>query len=102
MELGQVQTTAIRGSTQFKPPHQDTSKSGGYRYNITINVLKVNPKKTKISILKEITILKDFISDPETKGSDGLEEGLILYRIGREIEIEKALLKEAKKKDTKK
>lgn len=101
MELGQVQTTAIRGNTQFKPPHEAKVKSGGHRYNLSINVLKVSPGVTRVSILKDVAVYRDFVSRPETRGSDGLEENTILYRIGRELEIEKILIKDSKKKEAK-
>lgn len=101
MELGQVQTTAIRGNTQFKPPHEAKVKSGGHRYNLSINVLKVSPGVTRVSILKDVAVYRDFVSRPETRGSDGYEENMILYRIGRELEIEKILLKDSKKKEAK-
>lgn len=99
MELGQVQTTPIRGNTQFKPPHEARVKSGGHRYNLSINILKVSPSVTRVSILKDIAVYRDFVSKPETKGSDGYEENMILYRVGRELEIEKILLRDAKKKE---
>lgn len=101
MELGQVQTTSIRGNSQFKPPHEAKVKSGGYRYNLSINVLKVSPAVSRVSILKDVNVFRDFVSKPETKGSDGLEENMILYRIGRELEIEKVLLRESKKREAK-
>lgn len=98
MDIGQIQTSTIRGSNQFNPPHIENSKSAnGHRYTITINVLKLSSKKTKVSIIKESMVYRDFISDPEDKSTDGLEEMILLYRIGREIEIEKMLSKGKKK-----
>lgn len=101
MELGQVQTTSIRGNAQFKPPHEAKLKSGGHRYNLSINVLKISQGVTRVSILKDVNVFRDFVSRPETKGSDGLEENMILYRIGRELEIEKVLLRDSKKREAK-
>lgn len=101
MELGQVQTTSIRGNTQFKPPHEARIKSGGHRYNLSINVLKISQGVTRVSILKDVNVFRDFVSRPETRGSDGLEENMILYRIGRELEIEKVLLRDSKKREAK-
>lgn len=101
MELGQVQTTSIRGSTQFKPPPATKIKASGYRYSLVINLLKVSNAVTRVSILKEVMVRRDFISKPEAKYSDGYEENQILYRIGRELEIEKILLRDSKKKEAK-
>jgi hypothetical protein len=102
MELGQVQTTAIRGNAQFKPPHEVKVKSSGYRYNLSINVIKIDPKTTRVAILKDVAIFRDFVSKPETRTSDGHEENMILYRVGREVLIEKILLRDAKKRESKK
>lgn len=102
MELGQVQTTAIRGNSQFHPPHEPKAKGGGHRYYLTINVIKLNPHLTRVTILKDVAVYRDFVSKPEAKASDGYEENMILYRIGREIDIEKILLRESKKREKKK
>lgn len=98
MDNGQIQTTAVRGSSQFKPPHVLKANAGGHRYTLIINVLKDGPTRTKVSILKDMVLHRDFISKPEAQVSDGLEESVILYRIGREIEVEKSILKASKQK----
>ena len=99
MELGQVQTTSIRSGTQFKPPPATNIKAAGYRYSLTISLLKISPVITRVSILKDVMVRRDFISKPEAKYSDGFEENQILYRIQRELEIEKILLRDSKKKN---
>jgi hypothetical protein len=98
MDVGQIQTTAVRGSTQFKPPSLIKTNVGGQRYTLTINVLKEGPKLTKVTIIKDMVLHRDFISSPESQDSDGLEESVILYRIGREIDVEKIILRASKTK----
>jgi hypothetical protein len=99
MDIGQIQTASIRGSNQFKPPDQlKGAAANGHRYSLTINVVKGGVKKTRVTIAKDTMVYRDFISDAEEKVSDGLEEMVLLYRIGREIDIEKALVKETSKK----
>jgi hypothetical protein len=98
MDVGQIQTTPVRGSTQFKPPHLENMNMGGNRYTLTINVLKESPKTTKVTILKDMVLHRDFISTPEAQASDGYEESVVLYRIGREIDIERAITRESKQK----
>ncbi|MBY0314470.1 MAG: hypothetical protein K2Q26_03055 [Bdellovibrionales bacterium] len=98
MDLGQIQTTPIRGSAAFKPPHETKTMTGGNRYVLNINVIKVGPGRTKVSIAKDKEVVRDFISSPEKKASDGLEEQVIFYRITREISIERTLLRNTKKR----
>jgi hypothetical protein len=100
MDIGQIQTSSIRGSNQFKPPQElKSSATNGHRYSLTINVIKTSPKSTRVNIVKDTMVYRDFISDAEEKVSDGMEEMVLLYRIGREIDIEKALVKATSKKN---
>lgn len=96
MDSGQIMTTPIRGTAAFKPPYQSKSYTGGHRYTLSIQVIKVGPDLTKVSIAKDQEVARDFISTPEKKTSDGMEEKMILYRIGRELSIERTLLKNKK------
>jgi len=96
MDVGQIQTTPVRGATQYKSPVGDQSSQAGNRYTLTINVLKDDPKSTKVTILKDMVLHRDFISTPEQQTSDGWEETVLLYRIGREVDIERAILRESK------
>jgi hypothetical protein len=98
MEQGLIQTTPLRSHVYFKPPHLAQKHAGGYRYDLNITLLKTAPKRTKVSLQKNLQVYRDFISQPENLISDGLEEAAILYRIQREIEIDRALVKESKKK----
>lgn len=97
MDVGQIQTTPIRGNAQYKAPAPLASSSGGHRYTLTINVIKESPKVTKVTIVKDMVVHRDFISRPENLISEGYEENVLLYRVGREIDIEKALLRSARK-----
>jgi len=96
MDVGQIQTSSIRGSNLFKVPFKEAKSAGGHRYSLTINVIKAGPKRTRVNVVKESSIYRDFVSDPEEKSTDGLEEMVLLYRIGREIDIERALTKDKK------
>lgn len=93
MDTGQIQTTLIKGANAFQPPHTDEAPSGGYRYRLHFNVLKLSEQRTKVAISKKAELARDFFSEPEEQGSDGLEEKILLYRIGREIAIERQLVK---------
>jgi uncharacterized lipoprotein len=98
MEAGFLQTLYISGKNRYMPPHLQGKKNypSGYQYRLNINIIK-GKSRSKISILKEARLKKDFFSDPIDLDSDGYEEKLLIYRISREIKIEN-LLKRAHEK----
>lgn len=98
MEQGVIQTTMLRSHTYFRPPHISKKHASGYRYSLSFNLLKESEKETTISIHKNLLVYRDFISKPEDLTSDGLEEAILLYRIQREIEIDRSILKASKSK----
>ena len=55
----------------------------------------------KVLVTKAPEIARDFFATPESLASDGLEENVVLYRIGREIALAKAMVR-ATEKDNKK
>ncbi len=98
MEQGVIQTTMLRSHTYFRPPHISKKHASGYRYSLSFNLLKDSEKETTISIHKNLLVYRDFISKPEDLTSDGLEEAILLYRIQREIEIDRSIVKASKSK----
>lgn len=93
-EAGIFETDVIKGEFRFQPAHRDVTYSSGYRYRILVRMVrgKTDGKPSvKVQINKKVEIAKDFFSDPKELSSDGLEEEAILYRIGRELQIAKAL-----------
>ncbi len=102
-DQGIVETEVIRGVRIWRPPHKSNHSGAGQSYRLVINILKGNLKTqtaTKVSISKEARIQPDFFTDEQPLPSDGLEEKSILYRIQREIIIERALEKAQKKRMT--
>lgn len=75
-------------------------------YRLTIRVIKGAPlagkPATKVTIVKDSQLQQDFFSDPRSQPSDGLEEKSILYRISREIQIERAIARVQKTHNEKK
>jgi hypothetical protein len=98
MEQGAIQTTMLRSHTYFRPPHIAKKHASGYRYTLHFNLIKNSDKETTLSIHKKLLVYRDFISKPEDLISDGLEESILLYRIQREIEIDRQILKVTKSK----
>jgi hypothetical protein len=99
MDQGLLESDAIHGYKSWTPPFAPESASSGLNYKLTLKLLrgKFNGKAaTKVSILKDATVQHDFFSDPKPVASDGLEEKSLLYRIGREVTIERAIAKAQK------
>jgi hypothetical protein len=100
MDQGTLETDMIRGYRVWAPPYKSESSSSAETYRLTIRVIKGAPLQgkpaTKVTIVKEMQIQQDFFSDPRSIPSDGLEEKAILYRISREIQIERAIARSQK------
>lgn len=94
LEAGVLETDYIKGDSRFQPPHKNVVYGSGFRYRILIRTVrgKTNGKPAiKVQVLKKVEQQRDFFADPEQLKSDLLEEKAIIYRIGREIKIDKAL-----------
>ena len=98
-DAGIFETDYLKGEARFRPPQAEKDYSSGYKYRILIRVvrgksdLKPGVAGTKVQVLKQAELARDFFSAPEPQPSDGLEEEAILYRIGRELNIAKAIQK---------
>ncbi len=96
MDTGHLQTLYITGKHRYQAPHdRETKLASGYQYRLNINIIK-GEAASRIVILKEVRLQKDFFSEPEELISDGYEEKALIYRIRREIIIEKILKKQMK------
>lgn len=99
-EAGIFETDYVKGELRFRPPHQEGDFSRGYRYRILARLVKgkVQSKPAVyVQLTKKIELARDFFADPDQLASDGLEERVILYRIGRELAINRGLQKAASK-----
>lgn len=93
-DAGLVETELIRSNDAWQPPFEKGRLPSGYRYRLTIQVLKgksENQSATKVVVFKKAYLLRSFFSAPENVPSDGLEEKVILYRIGRELSVDREL-----------
>ena len=106
MDQGTLETDMIRGYRIWSPPYKAETSSTSETYRLTIRVIKGAPlagkAATKVTIVKESQIQQDFFSDPRSLPSDGLEEKSVLYRISREIQIERAISRAQKSHNDKK
>jgi hypothetical protein len=104
MDQGVLETDEIKGNRVFSPVYKGGEASGGESYRISIRVIKGqlgSKAATKVTVVKDAQIKVDFFSDPRNIPTDGLEEKTLLYRIGREVQIERALAKAQKKQNAK-
>lgn len=102
MDQGMLETDEIRGFRVWGPPYKSESAASGETYRLTIRVIKgalASRAATKVTVVKDSQLRTDFFSDPKSLPSDGMEEKSILYRIGREIQIERALAKAQKRQN---
>lgn len=99
-ESGIIETDYIRGEDVWIAPHRKKYVKGGFRYKLNLRVIKGRQganSVTKVIILKQPELQKDFFSDSEKTQTDGLEELSILYRIERELALDAALSKVKRK-----
>lgn len=91
---GVIETEYIKGLDGWLAPGEQRSPSSGIRYKLTLTFSKGKAdgrESTRVTVIKNMEILRDFFSEPESMESDGLEEKLIFYRIERELVIADAL-----------
>lgn len=99
-EAGIFETDYIKGELRFHPPHKVVNYSPGYRYRILVRLVRGRTEDRpaiKVQITKKVEILRDFFSDADSLKSDGLEEQVILYRIGRELQLARAVARASDK-----
>ena len=94
IDTGLLETDWVKGYEIWKPPIKPKVKAAGARYKIIVRTIKGKSQgevAIKVSLQKKIEKKRDFFAEVEKPASDGLEEKSILYRIGREIQIDSAL-----------
>lgn len=97
MESGVLETDYIKGDSMWVSPGTSKSSNLGRRYRIRLQIFKGSNSQNQpgvlVSVKKTVELTRDFFSETEDVRSDGNEEATILYRIERELAIEKALRK---------
>ena len=102
MDQGILETDIIRGNRIWTPPYKPSGSTTGESYRLSVRVVKgamSNRSATKVTIVKDGQQQVDFFSDPRPLPSDGFEEKAILYRVGREVQVERALARAQKKQN---
>ena len=99
MDLGVLETDNIKGYKVWMPPHRKSS-SGGLSYKLNVRVVRGAVEgrgSVRVTVMKDLEKKRDFFAATQKLPSDGLEEKSILYRIRRELLIDKALQRAQKK-----
>lgn len=92
-ESGQIETKIIRGYAVWKPPKGSTDRLQSRSYKLRLLFERGSAssssaqKSVRVHIMKEEFIDEDFIQKSIPANSNGLEEEVLLYRIGRELEL---------------
>lgn len=100
LDSGILETDVIRDDMRFHPAHESPKLTPGYSYRLLVRLVrgKTDGKSAiKVQVSKIGEIKRDFFTDAEAVVSDGLEELILLYRIQRELAIERALQKSVQK-----
>lgn len=99
-EAGIFESDYVKGDQRFVSPAAKNELPIGYRYRILIRLIRGKVEGTsvvKVAVTKHIELARDFFSQPDPVASDGLEEAVILYRIGRELDIARQMAQAANK-----
>lgn len=94
IDKGILETDWIKGFESWKPPYNPPISYVGARYKLILRAIKGRIKgeeAIKVSLQKTIEKKRDFFADIEKPASDAMEEKKILYRIEREVQIDRAL-----------
>ncbi len=105
MDSGHLETDYIKRDRIWYPPYARRKPANGERHQITVRMVRgvseTNKEAVKVIVSKRIDILPDFFSEPKPLKTDGMEEKTILYRIDRELKVERALIKANEKEQAK-
>lgn len=98
LDAGILETDTIRVHKGWLRPEHPPIPPGGRFYTINVQVARgsspsVGRPVVRVRVTKKVYIQRDFFSSKSEIPSDGLEEQVILYRIGREVQIDRGLEK---------
>ncbi len=101
LDQGILETDVIKGAQVWAPPYEKSPRPANYHYVLNVRVVKGRSKgkeSAQVMVVKHISLQRDFFSLDEEIPSDGLEEESLLYRIDRELQIERSLRKAFERK----
>lgn len=107
MDAGILETEYVRADKGWLSPESPPVPPGGRKYKINVQVARGFAEEEhrpviRVRVTKELVTQRDYFSDTSPLTSDGLEELSLLYRIERELEVDKGLDKAYKRINKKK
>ncbi len=94
VDSGTIVTDSLKGSSIWAPPFDEKLKYHDFKYVLKVQVIRGKISgldSCQIFVTKTSTARPDFFSGPVKLPSDGFEEGAILYRIERQVAIQRSL-----------
>jgi hypothetical protein len=95
IDAGFLKTDDLRGPNCWVGPDTKDKLSSGIRCHLLLQFVKMPGSGIRVRVTKVMDMIRDFVSEPESFNSDGLEEMTLLYRIDRELTIAKELERQA-------
>lgn len=100
-DAGIFETDYVKGEARFRSPVMQDDFSSGYRYRILIRLVRGRGEEkrsaVRVLVTKQVELARDFFREPELVSSDGLEENVILYRVGRELTVSRLIMRSVEK-----
>ena len=91
---GELITSTIHSDEVFKPYSQKVRSNQQYKLFINVERRKINGRKAIVVKVEKKPLLKgDFLNDDKQLVSSGVEESVLLYRIAREVKIDRIVEK---------
>lgn len=94
IEQGLIETEPLQLDLIWPRPYPINNKRQLGKYTLHVNVVKgrINGEDAiRVILLKKVKVERDFFSEVKQLSSDGYEENIILYRIQREINLERSV-----------
>jgi hypothetical protein len=94
IDQGVLETEPVKTNAIWARPFQIKASRQKSKFTLHVNVIKGRVKKseaTRVVVLKKVVLGRDFFSDDKQLPSDGYEEDILLYRVQREITLERSL-----------
>lgn len=85
-QKGYIETEVLKAGRFWKAPYERTKDLSGYTSSLMVKMDYKN-SRARVSVYKKIYKQRGFISNKEEVFSDMIEEGILLYRIARELKI---------------
>ncbi|MBT4761709.1 MAG: hypothetical protein HOO06_08445 [Bdellovibrionaceae bacterium] len=94
LDAGEIETASISKDNVFQKAHKKYNANVATKYFLKVNLIKgkANGKSVvKVIVKKQKHHNTNFFAGKKALPTDGIEEQMVLYRIKRELQVEKIL-----------